>query len=268
MATTSWAQAPQAVPAEPTAPGAAPAAPARPVSGAPDRWQAPPTAPPRPAPGKAPPQLPSGVRLILEQPSPSPFSVVRYEVVRRGRATAAIQRRQIDGYGEPLHAMALLTGPEAKRLAEALAEARAAQLPDAPPPTTSLPGALTWRVELDLARGTHTFRVTAPEVQRDPRYARVTDAIRETVSKHTGPLPFRDVFFPQAERGWIDVQSVPVARLRVDGVDTGLETPVYGYEVPAGRHALRLVVSTPALDRTYSVTVERGGTTQIAVDLR
>jgi len=208
------------------------------------------------------------VRLILEQPSPSPFSVVRYEVVRRGRATAVVQRRQIEGYGEPLHAMALLTRPEVEALARALAEAHVESLPDAPAPTVRVPGALTWRVEVDLPASTHTFRVTAPEAQPDRRYAHVIRALRDTVSQHTGPLPFRNVFFPRAERGWLDVQSIPAARLRVDGVDTGLETPIYGYEVPAGRHTLRLVSRTPALDRTYTVTVERGGTTQIAVDLR
>ncbi len=208
------------------------------------------------------------LRMALERPAATPFAVVHYEVGRRGRATTAVHRRELPGLRESLHAMGLLTRDEATALWALVAELDATHLPDAPAP---LPGPLegnTWRVDVSLGGVEHSFQVTDPANQKDRRYMQLVSRLCDTVHRVAGQLPFRDVFFPEAELGWISVTSVPVARVSIDGFDTQLETPLFSYELAGGEHEVRLRSLEGDLDRTYDVRVEPGGTTHLTVDLR
>jgi hypothetical protein len=207
------------------------------------------------------------VRIILEAPAPSPFSEVRYEVIDRGPAVSAVHRRSLPGHGEALHAMGLLTRPEAEALRAALAGAGAMTLPDALSAAPD-PGAVTWLVELGLDGREHRFRVTDPINQPDRRYWAVVEGARSLVKRIAGELPFRNVFFDSRHMGWLTVQAVPVAQVTLNGFDTKLETPIYSYEVEAGKHTVRLATSDGRYDRTYQVRVDPSGTTHLAVDLR
>ncbi|MCB9729295.1 MAG: hypothetical protein H6744_16070 [Deltaproteobacteria bacterium] len=209
------------------------------------------------------------VRLVLDQPAPTPYSVVRYEVARRGRATMAVHRRQLPGYDEPLHGMGLMTHDEADAVWQLCRQTAALELTDAPAaPAARQEGAFTWRVELSLDGVEHHFEVGDARNQPDRRYARLTDGIIRAVTRRAGELPFRNVFVPSARLGWLDVVSIPAAHVFLDGADTGVETPVYGYEIEAGRHAIRLESLDGELTRAYDVRVEPGGTTHLHVDLR
>lgn len=209
------------------------------------------------------------VRLALEHPAPTPYSVVRYEVARRGRATMAVHRRQLPGYNEPLHGVGLMTLDEASSVWELCRSTDATHLPDAPTPVEAAgEGAFAWRIEVSLDGVAHDFRVGDPRNQPDRRYARLTEGIISAVTQRAGELPFRNVFVPSARLGWLDVISVPAARVFLDGLDTGVQTPLYGYEVEAGRHAVRLESLDGSLLRAYDVHVEPAGTTHLHVDLR
>ena len=211
------------------------------------------------------------VRLILEPGAGAPFSVVRYEVFQRGDAVAAVHRRQLPGYGESLQGMGLLTAPEATEIWTRLLKVDAFELPDAGPPK-GLPWSprQRWRVELSREGRSHAFTMVEPRHQQDRRYARLLDDLTSMVEAAAGEQPFRNVFFPDAELGWLDIESVPVARLVVDGEDTRLETPTYGYEVPAGPRRITLtpVVGDDRRPRSYDVVVEPTGTTRLRVFLR
>ncbi len=223
----------------------------------------------------SPAEAPSGfgpedyVRVVLEAPGPTPFHEIRYEVVRRGPAAAAMHRRELPGHGESLHGMALLTRDEEAALRALIDRAGALTLPDAPA-LPAQPGAegLQWRVELSLDGRTHRFRVRDPINQPDRRYWALVGGVRDVVRRHAGEQPFRNVFFDPGHLGWVNLVSVPAARVWVDGFDTRLETPLYGYELRAGAHEVRLVSLDGAWDRTYTIRVEPGGTTHLAVDLR
>ena len=207
------------------------------------------------------------VRVVLDRQGPTPFAMVKYEITKRAPATTAVHRRLLPGHPESLHALALMTKEESAAIDTLVRQVDAMKLVDAVPKTVPA-SALVWRVELLIDGKSHTFRVADPENQPDRRYERLIDGVRRQVTALTGPLPFRNVFFSPKQRGWLNVQSVPSAKLYVGGIDTKLTTPVYSYEVPAGVHDVRLVSKELGLDRTYKVTVEAGGTTNARIDLR
>ncbi len=207
------------------------------------------------------------LRVILEAPAPSPFSVVRYEVMHRGPAVTAVHRRQLPGYDEALHGMGLLTRDEATALEALVAAVEPFALPDALAGTPGS-GQLTWRVEIRRGDEAHSFRVRDPVNQPDARYWRLVRGVQRLVRERAGDLPFRNVFYAPRRLGWVDIQSVPAATVAIDGFDTRHETPLYGYELSAGEHEIRLRSRDGAHDRTYRIRVEPSGTTHLHVDLR
>lgn len=210
-------------------------------------------------------------RVVLEPPAATPFSVVRYEVVSRGRTTSAVHRRQLPSFNEPLHGLALLTREEAQALFTLLEALDATALPDATDVDPAHPARedrVVWRVEVSLGGKAHTFRVADPIEQPDRRYWKLVDAIQRQVTERAGELPFKNVFFPPGELGWVNILTIPAARVSVDGFDVRQETPLYSYELAAGVHSVRLRSLDGGYDRTYKVKVEPGVTTHLAIDLR
>jgi hypothetical protein len=209
------------------------------------------------------------VTVTLDQPSYSPFSTVKYDISVRGRTNTATHRRTLPGYAEQLHGMGLLTQDEAAAYWRDIAALQLTELVDSVPPGDAPEGrGLVWRVDAVVDGVRHAFRVADPVNQPDRRYQAILSRTRSLVHRLAGDLPFRHVFIPEARLGWLNVVTVPVARLRVDGFDTELETPLYGYEVAAGKHTLRLTTPDGTHDRSYEVRVDPGGTTLLRVDLR
>ena len=212
------------------------------------------------------------VRWSLVTPAASPYHTIRYEITKRRPATTAVHRRNLPGLDESLHALGLLTPAESDAAFASVRAADALTLPDAPSATAAGakagPGTLIWHCDVRLDGQDRRIVVAEPLLQADRRYARLFSAVRDVVLARAGPLPFRNVFFPTAERGWINIESVPAARVWVDGLDTELDTPLYAYEVAAGSHTIRLVDKDGQLDRTYTVRIEAQGTTTLRVDLR
>lgn len=200
-------------------------------------------------------------------PAASPYHTIRYEITRRRPATTAVHRRQLPGLDEGLHALGLLTPEESASFFSLARSLAAASLPSAVA-ATPVPGMLTWRCDLMLDGKQATFRVSDPDNHADRRYARLFDAVRRTVLEHAGELPFRNVFFPAKDRGWLNIECVPAAAVTIDGFDTRLETPMYSYDIAAGSHALVLKSLDGRFERTFEVRVEPQGTTTLRIDLR
>lgn len=209
------------------------------------------------------------VRLTVSSPGPTPFSLIRYEVSTRGRTTTCVHRRQLPGHGEALHGMGLLTRQDADSLWGLLRTTNAMELPDADTPK-DLPWSATirWRVELSVGGQEHGFQVTEPIHQVDRRYQRLVAGVRSLVERLAGEQPYRNVFFPDEVRGWLDVEGVPPAQVFIDGFETRMETPLFGYELESGDHELRLRTEDGRYDRTYRFRIEPTMTTRLKVDLR
>ena len=197
----------------------------------------------------------------------SPYSSTQYEVLWRGRVAVASHYRTLVNYDEPLHGMRLVPREGFVALLDAVERDGAFALPDAPTPGTA-PAALRYEVEVRRGKRHHVFRVSCPDAQADPRYDRIVRAVRRYVLRYAGDLAFRNVFFDAGELGWLNLTSVPVARVIVDGQTLGHETPLYGYELRAGEHRVRLESVTGGLTREHTVRIQGGMTTILHMDMR
>ncbi len=205
------------------------------------------------------------VRFTLEGPAATPYHTIRYEITRRGRTTTAVHRRNLPGLDEGLHALGLLTRPEADAIFDLARVTSATSLPDALADNPFLP---TWRCDLLVDGKTHTFRARDLENLPDRRYRQLFSAVKSSVMTNAGDLPFRNVFFPAKDRGWLNIETIPAARVFIDGFDTRLETPMYAYELGSGPHKLKLRSTDGRFERELDIKVEPQGTTTLRVDLR
>lgn len=63
--------------------------------------------------------------------------------------------------------------------------------------------------------------------------------------------------------GVVHIQSNPVARVYIDGQDTGRYTPLLNFKIKSGKHKIKLVNSDFGLSKTYYVNIKPGGTKKI-----
>jgi len=127
---------------------------------------------------------------------------------------------------------------------------------------------LRWEVNVTLGHESNRFEVTTPINQRERRYWHIFSLIRSAVRKRAGPLPFRNVYFSQADTGWLHIRTIPVSRVFIDGVDTKLTTPIFGYKVSAGYRIVELRALRGGHRRAFRVHVKPQGHTQLNRDLR
>ena len=196
-----------------------------------------------------------------------PYRRVSYEVLWRKRMAVASHYRALVNYDEALSNMKLVPTEDFVALLDRLGREGAFDLPDAPPPGRSV-GAQTFELEVRRNGKTHLFRVTEPTGQPDARYAATVDLVRAFVIDVVGEIPFRNVFFDAGAFGFLNLTAVPVCRLWVDGRDTGLDTPIYGLELPKGSHKLELVAKDEGWKRDHTIRTEGGMTTILHMDLR
>ena len=216
----------------------------------------------------SPTEVPSGTLVSVRVVDGfSPYHTVTYEVLWRKQIAVANHYRGLVGYNEPFHDMALVTREEFHVLLADIKRLGGLTLPSISS-TRNVLAPLTWEVELCIDGVSHSFRVDAPEVQGDPRYFQVIDAVRTFVVNHTNELVFRNIFFEPGTYGWVNLTSVPPAKVFIDGRDIGMKTPIYGYELPVGAHALRLVAVEQGWERKHNVRITPGMTTIIHFDLR
>ncbi len=200
-----------------------------------------------------------------------PYRLVSYEVLWRRRVAVAGHYRSFVNVDEALHDMKLLQTVEFEALLDALEQQDHVFELSAAPAGGSPVGAQ--RFELEVRRGDKKaiIKVSEPDGLADPRYARAIGRVRSAVLSVVGELPFRNAFFDAGSFGFLNLTSVPVTRLFVDGRDTGLETPVYGLELSQGPHTLKVVSADPAAkgwEREHSIRVDPGMTTILHLDLR
>lgn len=197
----------------------------------------------------------------------TPYRLVTYEALWRGPTAVASHTAVLVNYEETLQQMRLIEQPAYEKLLADVESAGAFELPDAPEPPHVL-GGLRYEVEVQRGSRSHTFKVSDPSDQPDPRYRRIVGLITRLVLSRTGPLVFRNVFFEPGTFGFLNLTSLPAARVAVDGRDLGQETPIYGWELSAGFHEVVLTDPKSGYSRKHTLKVEPGVTTILHVDLR
>lgn len=178
-------------------------------------------------------------------PEASTLSVVKYYPGGRGHR----------------HRLALLSDIEAKSVLDGLAACGLGALPGRGPRRGADLHTLRWE---GLGKGVAS--VDDPHAAKDGRFSACVAVLEDAVNLHIGSLPWRDVFYPKQELGFLRAESTPAARVFVNGEDTGEVTPVPALALRVGVHQVTFV--SEGLRRTYEVRVLPEATTNLDVDLR
>lgn len=197
----------------------------------------------------------------------SPFRGVIHVVISRARVPVAKHRKRLINHSGRLGNMALLRPEEHLEVLNEVEALGGWRLPDAMGPGPG-PDESAWKVEVRREGREHGFSFTRAGAGSDTRYRELVDAVVEVVREHTGDVPFRNVFHEPEDRGYVDIDSRPPARVLIDGRAIGHRTPLYTYELASGKHTVRLIAKDEAYDRTYDFKVEPGKTTVLHLDLR
>ena len=196
----------------------------------------------------------------------SPFRGVIHAVVSRSRVPVAKHRKRLVNHTGRFGNMALIRPEAHLDLLNRVEGLGGWTLPDAMDPGPG-PAESAWKVEVRREGRAHAFSFTRSGASADGRYREIVEAVAGLVREHTGDMPFRNVFHDLDDRGYVDIDSRPPARILIDGRPTGHRTPLYTYELASGTHTVRLIASREGLDRTYEFKVEPGKTTVLHLDL-
>jgi len=196
----------------------------------------------------------------------TPYRLCTYDVFWRSRVAVASQYRGLVNYSEALHEMSLVTNKQYRTLMQKVRELGAFELKSKSRARHRMP-TLKIRVEVGWQGKKHAFEVVGPSLQKDPRYQQLISLVRGFVVRQTGQIPFRNVFFEPGTFGFLNLTSVPIAKVTIDGRTIHMSTPVYGYELKAGDHKV-VLTTKEGYKRTYTLRIEPGMTTVIHFDLR
>lgn len=201
----------------------------------------------------------------------SPWSRVRYAIEQvRGQPMLVHDREYPGDYDDGEPARRTLLGEGAwSRLHASLEACRLGALEGlAQEPAAGERPAWRWRVRWrDAALGASSERVVwlTDEMARDWPCLREIEA---AVASELEPIRFERVFVAESERGTLDVRTVPVTEVWIDGVALERTTPLWDIVLPAGHHTIRMVNRDEGIDRTVEVVVERGVKTLLELELR
>jgi hypothetical protein len=128
------------------------------------------------------------------------------------------------------------------------------------------------RYVLELKTGGRTSRVELdrPELMTDRRYSNAVERIRRFVTgvvEPEGPRPFVDGRIPKDASGFLHLETSPSGRVYLNDVLLADATPIEALRLPLGTHVLRIVAVDGRLERTVDITIERGKTTSLRMNL-
>jgi hypothetical protein len=105
----------------------------------------------------------------------------------------------------------------------------------------------------------HTTTTTkAPDTTKQPDHTKTTDTATHAA----------DTTAVDPSKGYLQVFSKPAAKILVDGVDSGMKTPISGHTLALtpGKHKVTFVIGDDRF--TYPVTIKQGSTETMSKDLQ
>ncbi|MFZ4578546.1 MAG: hypothetical protein ACOYOB_09155 [Myxococcota bacterium] len=241
---------------------------------------------------------------VLLRANPGPFQYVAYELTVRGSAGIASHVRGAMGRRDVTARTELLSRETLRKLLGHLRDLGAMDLPAPPlPPAVEKDKAAYAKLVKDReeakAKGKrlepevledwvgpssspvplyelsfrlngkeNTILVADPYRLDDRRYAAFIDAVRQLAVATAGDIGYQAPSGPTGQEGYLFIDSVPGAKVSVDGVALDAETPILSYPVSPGSHLVVLENERLGLRREYKVRVQPGMTTSLEVDLR
>lgn len=216
--------------------------------------------------GRVPPSDGDRVRLTLEGPG-TPFERVEHEAKVRGASVvvrltqsfgAAFSHRDAVGLSTPADFDTLLAALEAEGLGS---------LPAAPRAPANVTAATRYRIEVVSRGRTRTLTIANPELLTDRRYLGLVRRIRSWVVAITGAPAFVDGRLSAEDSGFLHLETNPPGRVFLNDVLLAESTPVDALRLPQGEHALRVVATDGKLERRLDITIEKGKTTSLRMNL-
>jgi hypothetical protein len=111
---------------------------------------------------------------------------------------------------------------------------------------------------------TETIKTKTPETKTTTHKATETKTPEHTKTTETTKTETA----ADPSKGYLQVFSKPVAKILVDGVDTGMKTPISGHTLALtpGKHKVTFVIGDDRF--TYPVTIKQGSTETMSKDLQ
>lgn len=214
----------------------------------------------------APPVDGDRVLLTLEGPG-TPFQRVQMEAKVRG-ASVVVRLTQSFGapYGER-DAVGLSTPADLESLVGELEAAGLFAVPPSPKATPGLTADTRHRLEVQLGGRKRVLQVSNPERLADRRYQALLKRVRSWIVAITGEPAFVDGRMTPDESGFLHLETRPSGRVFVDEVLLSESTPVDALRLPLGAHVLRIVAADGRVERSLDITIEKGKTTSLRMNL-
>ena len=240
----------------------------------------------------------SWARVFLRA-NPGPYQYVAYEIHARGQTGVISHLRAVMGRPDPVIQTELIAWERLRENMASLAAMGAADLRDpgnvAPPAPPARPAKIAregravaqveetegilarlparsevpiYEVAFRLGGRETSFLVADPYVLADRSYATFINAVRRVVIAEVGDIGWHGPTGGAGQTGYLFVDSVPGARVTVDGVQLAEETPVLSYPVAPGEHEVVLENDAHHVRRSWKVKIEAGMTTSLEVELR
>jgi hypothetical protein len=113
----------------------------------------------------------------------------------------------------------------------------------------------------------HTTTKT-PDTSHTTTTTKATDTTHPDHTKTTDTTKATDGGAADPTKGYLQVFSKPPAKILVDGVDSGLKTPISGHtlSLTPGKHKVTFVIGDDRF--TYPVTIKQGSTETMSKDLQ
>lgn len=208
--------------------------------------------------------LPPRFALRLSQPF-SPYEYVQFELKAHGAAYIAVLTKRLVGGFDEFQGLGLVTEDQYWEAVRSIDGCGLDVVEQESRTETSSPSS-----QFAIEFGDEHIVYNAPAASPDHGSAIwcAGSVLVDTYHSVGETVVFRNAFFEAGEYGELMVDSVPAARIVIDGVDTHLTTPARAIRLTLGTHQVRFINQSMGIDRSYEVTIEEGHTTRLDVELR
>ncbi len=217
---------------------------------------------------------------VFVRANPGPFQYVAYEITARGSAGVMSHLRGMMGRRDAVIRTNLVSRARLRAVFQQLNALGAAQLlpPNRPtvvsldrdddrkwPDRSKVP---IYELSFRLGKTERTVVIADPFRDPDPRYVAFINAVRGAVVRTVGDIGYHGATGAAGQTGYVHIDSVPGATVRLDGVLLPNRTPVLAFPTKPGPHTVVLENKALGLKRTFTVRVRAGRSTSLEVDLR
>ncbi|GEM_PF-4190160 len=131
---------------------------------------------------------------------------------------------------------------------------------------SKLPFTVVWRLQYQCGGESGDILLAGETtLPGEPGWA-VVGAVTGLVEANLGEIRFRDLVVSQNDLGWVYIRTIPSVEVEIDGIPTGLKSPILEYRLRAGPHNIRLISRDHGIDKRRRIEVRPGQYTNFYID--